>query len=109
MAFEVVETAASRPAGGRPYSPALRVGDWLIVSGQAATGADEEVVGRGDPEAQWRQCLANIEELVSEAGGSMADVVASAHSAGVRGSSSETNTSWRKKSEVTAAACPVPW
>ena len=75
MGFEVVETASSRPAGGRPYSPALRVGDWLIVSGQAATGPEGEVVGRGDPEAQWRQCLGNIEALVKQAGGSMADVV----------------------------------
>jgi 2-iminobutanoate/2-iminopropanoate deaminase len=73
--FEVVETSASRPAGGRPYSPALRVGDWLVISGQAATGEHGDVVGRGDPAEQWRQCLRNIRGLVEEAGGTMADVV----------------------------------
>jgi 2-iminobutanoate/2-iminopropanoate deaminase len=73
--FEIVETAASQPVGGRPYSPALRIGDWLFISGQAATGDDGEVVGRGEPELQWRQCLRNIQSLLAEAGGSMADVV----------------------------------
>jgi 2-iminobutanoate/2-iminopropanoate deaminase len=72
---KLVETSSTRPAGGRPYSAALRVGDWLIISGQAATDEDGDVVGRGDPAEQWRQCLRNIRDLVAEAGGSMADVV----------------------------------
>ncbi len=75
MDFQIVETAATQPAGGRPYSPALRVGEWLIISGQASTDAEGNVVGRGDPEAQWRQCLENVRALVEGAGGSMANVV----------------------------------
>jgi 2-iminobutanoate/2-iminopropanoate deaminase len=70
-----VQTPDTTPAGGRPYSPALRAGDWLVVAGQAPVGADGNVVGRGDAAAQWRQCLENIRALVEAAGGSMADVV----------------------------------
>jgi reactive intermediate/imine deaminase len=75
LRIQPLQTEATHPAGGRPYSPALRVGDWLFVSGQVATGPGGQFVGRGDPEAQWRRCLENIRDLVEEAGGSMADVV----------------------------------
>lgn len=75
MKFQLIETPATRPAGGRPYSAALRVADWLIIAGQAPIDADGNVVGRGDPAAQWRQCLTNVKALVEEAGGTMADVV----------------------------------
>ena len=70
-----MQTAETKPAGGRPYSPALRVGDWLVIAGQAPVDADGRVVGRGDAAQQWRRCLENIRALVEEAGGSMADVV----------------------------------
>ena len=73
--FHLVQTAGTQPAGGRPYSPALRVGDWLVIAGQAAVDAEGKVVGRGDAAAQWRQCLENIRALVEAGGGSLADVV----------------------------------
>ena len=73
--FEVVRTPGTTPAGGRPYSPALRVGEWLIIAGQAAVDGDGRVVGPGDAAAQWRRCLSNIRELVEEAGGSMRNIV----------------------------------
>jgi len=73
--FQLVQTAGTEPAGGRPYSPALRAGDWLVVAGQAPVDADGNVIGRGDAAAQWRRCLENIRALVEAAGGSMADVV----------------------------------
>jgi 2-iminobutanoate/2-iminopropanoate deaminase len=73
--FQLVQTPGTSPAGGRPYSPALRVGDWLVIAGQAPVDGDGNLVGRGDAAAQWRQCLVNIRSLVEEAGGSMADIV----------------------------------
>jgi reactive intermediate/imine deaminase len=75
MRISVVQTEGTAPAGGRPYSPAVRAGDWLVIAGQAALDERGEIVGRGDPAAQWRRCLTNIRTLVEEAGGSMADVV----------------------------------
>jgi 2-iminobutanoate/2-iminopropanoate deaminase len=73
--FQFVQTPGTEPAGGRPYSPALRVGDWLVIAGQASVDAEGNLVGRGDAAAQWRQCLENIRALVEAAGGSMPDVV----------------------------------
>jgi reactive intermediate/imine deaminase len=75
MRIQLVQTDGTRPAGGRPYSPALRAGDWLFIAGQVASGPGGELVGRGDAEAQWRRCLENIRDLVEAAEGSMADVV----------------------------------
>jgi len=72
--FELVETESVKSAEGRPYSPALKVGDWLMASGQVPLGADGETVST-DAEAQWRQCLDNIKALVEAAGGTMNDVV----------------------------------
>ena len=72
--YELVETDAVRSAEGRPYSPALKVGDWLHVSGQVPLGPDGKTVSF-EPEAQWRQALDNIKSLVEAAGGTMEDVV----------------------------------
>jgi 2-iminobutanoate/2-iminopropanoate deaminase len=60
---------------GMPFSPAVKVGNTLYVSGQVpidpATG--EEV--RGDIKAQTRKTLENIKALVEQAGFHMEDVV----------------------------------
>jgi reactive intermediate/imine deaminase len=74
-AFRLVQPPGAEPAGGRPYSAALRVGNWLFIAGQAALDADGDVVGRGDADMQWRQCLENIRSIVEAAGGSMSRVV----------------------------------
>jgi reactive intermediate/imine deaminase len=72
--FQLVETDSVKSAEGRPYSPALRVGDWLMVSGQVPLGPDGKTTST-DAADQWHQCLKNIQTLVEAAGGTMADVV----------------------------------
>jgi enamine deaminase RidA (YjgF/YER057c/UK114 family) len=57
------------------YSRAVRVGDQVWISGTTATDADGGLVGRGDPYAQTRQVLANIERALARAGATLADVV----------------------------------
>ena len=74
-AKKLIETKGVKSAGGRPYSPALKVGDYLYISGQVAIDAQGKTVGAGDPVAQARQAFENIKELVEAAGGTMDDIV----------------------------------
>jgi enamine deaminase RidA (YjgF/YER057c/UK114 family) len=57
------------------YSRAVRVGSHVFVSGTTATGADGEVVGRGDAYAQARQAIDNLVAALGQAGAAPADVV----------------------------------
>lgn len=67
-----------RLIGPRPdsvFSQAVRVGDIIHVAGQVAINENREVVGIDDSEAQARQCFANLERTLREAGASIDDVV----------------------------------
>ena len=62
---------AANPA----FSPGVRVGELLFVSGQIAQGDDGQLVGAGDCAAQTRQVMARIRAIVEAAGATMSDVV----------------------------------
>lgn len=57
-----------------PFSPAIRAGDYIFVSGQVglvdAEGKELETI-----EAQTKQCLENIKQILVAAGSSLNDVV----------------------------------
>jgi reactive intermediate/imine deaminase len=63
-------------AGGQslPFSPAVKAGPFVFVSGQVAMGDNGEIVP-GGIEAQTRQTLANVEKALALAGCARADVV----------------------------------
>jgi 2-iminobutanoate/2-iminopropanoate deaminase len=61
----------SKPLG--PYSPFVRAGDFVIVSGQG--GLRDGAIVEGGVSAQTAQTLANLAEVLAEAGASLTDVV----------------------------------
>ena len=62
----------SAPLG--PYSPVVRAGDFVIVSGQG--GMKDGAIVDGGVAAQTTQTIANLAARLAEAGASLADVVA---------------------------------
>jgi reactive intermediate/imine deaminase len=68
--------ASRSGAGGQPlpFSPAVRAGPFVFVSGQVAMGDNGDIVG-GGIEAQTRQVLANVERALKLAGCTLGDVV----------------------------------
>jgi 2-iminobutanoate/2-iminopropanoate deaminase len=56
-----------------PYTPVVRAGDWLVVSGQL--GARDGALVTGGTQAELRQALDNIRALLEGEGASLADVV----------------------------------
>lgn len=57
------------------YSRAVRVGPFVHIAGTTATDASGAIVGLGDPGAQARQILRNIEAALHGVGAKLSDVV----------------------------------
>jgi 2-iminobutanoate/2-iminopropanoate deaminase len=54
-----------------PYSPAVRCGNLVFVSGQVAIRPDGVSLGAQDLATQTRQCLANLRAVLEAAGTSL--------------------------------------
>ena len=68
-------TAPSGPAPLGPYSHAVRAGDLVFVSGQAALNPETNQLEAGAAAAQTRRVLENIRTILQAAGADLADVV----------------------------------
>ena len=57
----------------RPFSPAVRAGDFVYVSGQVPANAQGEIVA-GGIEVQTRQVMENLKTVLALAGATLDDV-----------------------------------
>ncbi|HXP84689.1 MAG TPA: RidA family protein [Bryobacteraceae bacterium] len=64
---------APTPRG--PYSPAVRAGDFIFVSGQGPIDAVTDKLVEGEIERQTEVTLANIRNILATCGATPADVV----------------------------------
>ncbi len=65
--------SAPIPAG--PYSPALKVGNYLFVSGQTPEKPGTDELVEGGIKVQTKQVLENIKNIIIASGGTMENVV----------------------------------
>ena len=67
------------PAGSAPplapYSPGMKSGNTIFVSGTIPNDANGNVVGKGDIAAQTERVLESVKAILEAGGGSMEDVV----------------------------------
>ena len=63
------------PAPRGPYSPAVRAGDFIFVSGQVSADPVTNELSLGDIGHETRVVLNNIRRILEGCGASMADVV----------------------------------
>lgn len=63
------------PAPRGPYSPAVRAGDFIFVSGQLAVDPATNQYVPGDIQQETRMTLNNIKGILEGAGATVADVV----------------------------------
>ncbi len=68
-------TPAGTPSPRGPYSPAVRAGDFIFVSGQGPVDPATDKLSFGDIRHETRLVLGNIRRILEGCGASMADVV----------------------------------
>ena len=63
------------PAPRGPYSPAVRAGDFIFVSGQVPVDPVTQQLVTGDVREETRQTLTNIMRILEGCGAALSDVV----------------------------------
>jgi len=75
MPGKEIITSDKLPAPKGPYSPAIKAGGFIFVSGQGPVDPDTGEVLRGDIKAQTELVLDNLRTVLEEAGSSLDQVV----------------------------------
>ncbi len=67
------------PSGGWPdkatFSPAVRAGNLLYISGTTATNENRQIVGKGDIAAQTRFIFEKFSQILKATGGSFDNII----------------------------------
>ncbi|MBN9657000.1 MAG: RidA family protein [Acidobacteria bacterium] len=63
------------PTPRGPYSPAIRAGDFIFVSGQGPVDPATDTMSYGDIQHETRITLNNVRRILEAAGAAMTDVV----------------------------------
>jgi 2-iminobutanoate/2-iminopropanoate deaminase len=74
-AWTPVYLPADVPPPKGPYSPAVRAGDFIYVSGQVPRDPVTGALAGDDVATQTRQALSNLRRVLEQAGAGLADVV----------------------------------
>lgn len=74
-AWSPVHLAADVPPPKGPYTPAVRAGDFVYVSGQVPRDPITGELAGDDVATQTRQTLSNLQRVLEQAGARLADVV----------------------------------
>jgi 2-iminobutanoate/2-iminopropanoate deaminase len=62
------------PVSHLPFSPSVRVGDLIFVSGQASVDADGKIIS-DNFEGEFRRSMENVKKILAAAGSDLAHVV----------------------------------
>jgi len=73
--WQPVRLGAEVPAPAGAYSPAVRAGGFVFVSGQIPRDPVTGTMAGDDIESQTRQVIANVERALGAAGATLSDVV----------------------------------
>lgn len=68
-------TPPGMPSPRGPYSPVVRAGDFIFLSGQVPVDPATDKMSTGDIQHETRLALNNMKRLLEGVGASMADVV----------------------------------
>jgi len=74
MKRSIIQTDKAPQAIG-PYSQAVKVGDFLFVSGQIPIDPQSGQLVTGDIQMETKQVLENLQAIIREAGATLSDVV----------------------------------
>ena len=73
MVHEILKIKSVHSTVG--YSHAAKAGNTLYIAGQVAKDVDDNLVGKGDCEAQCNQAFENLKSILAEAGGTLQNIV----------------------------------
>lgn len=101
--FTPVQFAGQNPSPRLTFSPAVRVGNFVWISGLTATNAALEIVGPGDIAAQTRFIFEKMDSLLQSLGGSLRNIV----------ETTDYVTTWEGYEKTAAVRCEMlggpPW